>query len=167
MLKNLTVILVCTALTLQGKEPKEITAKWNQLPSAVEGRKLTIGLKSGKSIKGALAGLDDNGLTIDQGRKRGSTTVSRKDISQVQAARRKRGTKGRAIGTAAGAGAAVAVVSPVFVYLNNEGGVSSGNGPIIAAVALGLGAGIALLGYGIGAAADGAPIRVQIPDLAP
>lgn len=167
MIKMSTAILLCAGLLVQAKEPKVITAKWNQLPAAVEGRKLTVGLNSGKSIKGSLAGHDANGLTIDRGGKRGSITISRRDISQLQASRKKRGMKGRAIGTAVGAGAAVALISPVFVYLNNEGGIGSGNGAIIAAGALGLGAGITLLGYGIGAAVDGSPVRVRIPDLVP
>jgi hypothetical protein len=164
--KATLAILLCARLA-QAKQPEVISTKWDQLEAAVAGRKLTVGLKSGKTIKGSLAGLDGNGMTLDQGRKRGSATISRRDISDIKAARKKQGTKGRAIGTAVGAGAAVAVVSPVFVYLNNEGGVGSGNGAIIAAVALAAGAGITLLGYGIGAAMDGGPVRVQISDLVP
>ena len=168
MNKMFAMILLCatSVQSAHAKEPRVISTKWNQLPAAVEGRKLTVGLKSGKSIKGNLAGHDSNGLTIDQG-KRGSTTISRQDIAQLQASRKRRGVKGRAIGTAAGGAGAATIIRNAFTYLNNEGGVTSGNGPIIAAVAVGIGAGAVILGYGIGAAIDGYPIRVQIPDLVP
>jgi hypothetical protein len=165
--KQWTALLLSAGMLIEAREPKEITATWSQLPAVVEGRKLTVGLKSGRSIQGALAGHDANGLTIDQGGKRGSQTVSRQDITRILAARKKRGTRGRAIGTAAGIVGAGVLAGTANRSLGRKDRADNGSGALVAVLVVILGAGAVALGYSLGNQMDGSPARIQIPDLVP
>ena len=150
--------LFSLSLLASAKEPKVIISNWDQLQTALEGRKVAALVKPERRLTGTIANLDAKGLTLNRGNK-GAITIARSEIQQLSASRKKPGSTGRIVGTAVGAGIGIAILAGALAYANNEGSDT------VAAAGAAIAGLVTLAGYGIGSGFDHSTIRVEVPDL--
>ena len=81
---------------------------WSTVQNVPPGDELIINLKSGKSLKGKMSSVNDDGLSVV--RKNKTETIRRDDISRIEQRKRK-AEKGKyaAIGAGIGAGSGLAI----------------------------------------------------------
>ncbi|MGB9181698.1 MAG: hypothetical protein WCB68_20880 [Pyrinomonadaceae bacterium] len=110
---------------------------WSALRTVAQGSKLSVKLKSGKTVEGKLSGVSDTALSLSV--KGSNVDLSRDDVQRVYQVSGKSAAKATLIGAAVGAGAGAAVGA--------AGGDDDGFAPTKGQAA----AGLAVLGAGVGA----------------
>jgi hypothetical protein len=145
MLKRiLTSIIALVFLTQTPLAQNQMTSKgsgdWAIVELLKDGEKLSVELKSGKSVKGKLASVSQTDLLISEGRK--TTSLSRDDVSRVyQIVGR---TRGKSALRGAGIGGAIGVGSGLIIYLpardDNVGAIV----PFLGLIGAGIGTGVGL-----------------------
>jgi hypothetical protein len=76
---------------------------WSAVRAVAAGSKLSVQLKSGRSVKGKLTGVSDDGLSLTAGGK--TTDIKAAEVQRVYTVGGGSGKKGALIGLAVGAGA--------------------------------------------------------------
>jgi hypothetical protein len=145
--RTLAISLVLTAilsLSPVTTAQTSTTGDWAALKSVGQGDKLEVKLKTGKTVKGRLTGVNDTTLSLTVSDR--ATDISRDDIQSVHRVMSKSATKSTLIG--AGAGAAVGAGVGAATSDNDDFIFSRGQATAIVA---GLGAGVgAIAGFAIG-----------------
>ena len=120
------------------------TGDWSALKTVGTGDKLEVKLKSGKTVKGRMAGVSDTALSLTVNDR--ATEVGRDDVQSVYRVKSKSATKATLIG--AGAGAAVGAAVGAATSDDNDFIFSRGqSAAIVGAVGAGVGA---IAGFAIG-----------------
>ena len=120
------------------------TGDWSALKTVGQGDKLHVKLKSGKTVKGKMAGVSDTALSLTVGDR--ATDVGRDDVQSVYRVTSRSATKSTLIGAGAGAAAGAAVGAATsddndFIFSRGQA----------AAVLATLGGGVgALVGFAVG-----------------
>ena len=119
------------------------TSDWSALKAIASGSKLSVKLKSGKTVEGKLTGVSDDALSLSVGGK--PTDLKAGDILRVYRVGAGSAQKAALVGLAVGAGAGAAIGAA-----GGGGGFVPSRGVFAAGFAvLGGGAG-ALIGYAVG-----------------
>lgn len=142
----ISLVLLASLLLSPAALAQNATAQagdWSSLKTVGQGSKLSVKLKSGKSVEGKLSGVSDTALSLSV---KGKTVdLSRDDVQRVYQVKGKSATKATLIGAGVGAGAGAAIGAS-----GGDEGFGPSNGVFAAGFAvLGAGAG-ALTGYLIG-----------------
>jgi len=139
----LVAALFLSSVTASAQLSTAPTGDWSKLSAVAAGSKLSVKLKSGKSVDGKLAGVSDTALSLTVKGK--PVDVKRDDIASVYQITKKSATKATLIGlgVGAGAGAAIGLAGRGSGFDKLENAVTAG------LAVLGAGAG-ALTGYLIG-----------------
>jgi peptidoglycan/LPS O-acetylase OafA/YrhL len=153
-MKRLTAMFLLIA---QLATASEISAHWRDLAAMVTGKDIIVDTAGGDHIRGVALTVESNSMTL-QTRKRGRQPVARTDVRDIRVAR-KSSYKWRTIGAAIGAGTGAAIAIPVLAETHNEGSDNYD------AAAVGVVAGLAIIGFVVGWQADRARDLVRIlPD---
>ncbi len=148
---TIALVFLTQTSTAQNQETAKTPGDWTIVELLENGEKLSIELKSGKRIKGKLAGVSQTGLSISEGGK--TTDLSRDDLLRVYRVigrtRGKSALRGAGIGSVIGAG-----IGLIF-YLPNRDDLVGWIVPAFYAIGAGIGA-------GVGAAFSGGQKRVLI-----
>ena len=105
-----SLILVASLLlspVVSAQNAPAATGDWSALKAIAAGSKLAVKLKSGKTVKGRLAGVTDDALSLSDKDK--PADLKREDVQSVYRVRGKSATKATLIGMGVGAGAGLAV----------------------------------------------------------
>lgn len=140
----LVAALFLSSATASAQLSTTPTVDWSKLNAVAAGSKLSVKLKSGKTVDGKLTGVSDTALSLTVKGK--PVDVKRDDIASVYQITKKSATKATLIGLGVGAGAGAAIglagrKDDSFVKLDNA--ITAG------LTVLGAGAG-ALTGFLIG-----------------
>ena len=136
----LAVSLLLPSVTLA----QTATGDWSALKTVGQGDKLHVKLKSGKTVKGKMAGVSDTALSLTVGDK--ATDISRDDVQSVYRVTSKSAAKATLIGAGVGAGVGAGIGAATsddndFIFSRGQS----------AAVVGALGAGVgAIVGFAIG-----------------
>ena len=145
--RRLTFSLVLAASLLLSPvvSAQTATSDWSALKAVASGSKLSVKLKTGKTVKGRLTGVSDDALSLSVGGK--PTELKAGEVLRVYRVGGVSAKKAALIGLAvgAGAGAAVGASGDDDDFLYNRGVFTAGF------AVLGGGAG-ALIGYAVGRA---------------
>ena len=153
-MKRLTAIFLVISQVVTASE---LSARWRDLAAMITGKDVIVDTIDGKHIRGVGLSVKGDSMIL-QTRKRDSQTIARTDVREIRIAR-KSSYKWRAIGTAIGGGAGAAIAIPVLAETHNEGS-SNYDG-----AAVGVVAGLAILGFVLGWQADHARDVIRIlPD---
>lgn len=141
-------LVLAASLLLPSVTPAQTTTAptgdWSALKTVGQGDKLHVKLKSGKTVKGKMAGVSDTALSLTVGDR--ATEVGRDDVQSVYRVMNRSAKKATLIGAGAGAGIGAAVGAATtddddFIFSKGEA----------AAVLAGIGAGVgAIAGFAIG-----------------
>jgi hypothetical protein len=101
----LTVALLLSSVSASAQTSSAAIADWSRLNAVTTGSKVSVELKSGKTVDGKLAAVSDAGLTLTVKDK--PVDLKREDISTVYQLTKKSATKATLIGLGVGAGAAI------------------------------------------------------------
>jgi hypothetical protein len=138
------VIMVALLLAPVTASAQTSTADWSRLNTVSAGSKLSVKLKSGKTVAGKLASVSDAALSLTVKDK--PVDLKREDIASVYQVTKKSAAKATLIGLGVGAGAGAAI----GLAGRDDNGFDKLENSITAGLAvLGAGAG-ALTGYLIG-----------------
>jgi hypothetical protein len=110
---------------------------WSRLTSLEQGTKLSIKLKSGKSLEGTLDSVSEASISLNV--KRAAQDVKREDVQSVHRVTKKSATKATLIGMGVGAGAGAI------------GGAVGGSDSDFDKIEQAATAGLAVIGAGVGA----------------
>jgi hypothetical protein len=139
------VIMVALLLAPVTASAQTSTADWSRLNTVSAGSKLSVKLKSGKTVAGRLASVSDAALSLTVKDK--PVDLKREDIASVYQVTKKSATKATLIGLGVGAGAGAAIG---LAGSGNDNGFDKIDHAVTAGLTvLGAGAG-ALTGYLIG-----------------
>jgi hypothetical protein len=103
----LTVALLLSSVSASAQTSSAAIADWSRLNAVTTGSKVSVELKSGKTVDGKLAAVSDAGLTLTVKDK--PVDLKREDISTVYQLTKKSATKATLIGLGVGAGAGAAI----------------------------------------------------------
>lgn len=145
--RRLTLSLVLIASLLLSPVVSAQTAgnDWSALKAVAAGSKLSVKLKSGRSVEGRLTGVSDDTLSLTVGGR--PTELKAADVLSVYRIGGSSAKKGALIGLAVGGGAGLAVG---LAGSSADDSFNELDAPVTAGLAvLGAGAG-ALIGYAIG-----------------
>lgn len=100
-----------------------ISLRWDQLPSALANKTIQVKSKSGTSVRGRFASVDEQQIHVDT--RKGAKTVNRTDINGLRIIDTKR-HRGRAIGT----GVAAGLVVPGVAIADGSAGAKAAGVPV-------------------------------------
>jgi hypothetical protein len=103
----LTVALLLSSVTASAQTSSTTTADWSRLNAVSTGSKVSVKLKSGKTVDGKLAAVSDAALSLTVKNK--PVDLKREDVSSVYQLTKKSATKATLIGLGVGAGAGAAI----------------------------------------------------------
>jgi hypothetical protein len=136
----ITLVLLAQTITAQNQEAAQPSGDWTIVELLKNGEKLSIELKSGKSIKGKLANVTNTGLSISEGTK--TSSLSRDDVLRVYQVIGR--TRGKSALRGAGIGGAIGAGSGLIIYLPARDDNVGVLVPIFGAIGAGIGAGVGL-----------------------
>ncbi len=156
MLKRILTPFIALAFLAQTsvariQETSKAPGDWTIVELLKKGEKLSVEMKSGKSIKGELTSVSQIGLSISEGGK--TTDLSRDDVSRVYQLIGR--TRGKSALRGAGIGGAIGVTGGLILYLPARDDIVGWIVPAFGAIGVGIGA-------GVGAAFSGGQRRVLI-----
>ena len=126
-----------------------LNLRWADLPPAITGKSVTVGMKDGSSMKAKVTSVEPTALAVEVA-KQGQTSIPREKIASVSFIGMHK--RGRIIGTTLGIAGGLLAGGLVAVGANGGAGV-------------GLMVGIPVAGYFIGKHADRELVRITIlPD---
>jgi hypothetical protein len=142
--KKLTITIILAAsfllpsatLAAQGQNAPA-TSDWSRLNTVASGSRVSVKLKSGKTIEGKMTAVTDTGLTLSV--KNQPLDLKREDVFSVYQTARKSATTSTLIGLGVGAGAGAAI------------GLAGSNHDSFSKIDHAVTAGLAVLGAGAGA----------------
>jgi hypothetical protein len=138
-----SLLLAASLLLSPVVSAQTTTGDWSGLKAVASGSKLSVKLKTGKTVEGKLTGVSDDGLSLTAGGK--ATDFKTVDVLRVYRVGGSSAGKAALIGAAVGAGTGAAVGAS-----GGDEGFGPSNGVFAAGFAvLGGGAG-ALIGYAVG-----------------
>ncbi|MBV9924827.1 MAG: hypothetical protein JOZ96_07260 [Acidobacteria bacterium] len=107
--RRLTLCLVLTASLLLSPAAAAQTASgdWSAVKAVETGSKLSVKLKTGKTVEGRLAGVTDDGLSLAV--RNEHTDLKREEVQSVYQVRGRSATKATLVGLGIGAGAGAAI----------------------------------------------------------
>jgi hypothetical protein len=107
--RRLTLCLVLVAfLSLSpAVSAQTATGDWSALKAVAAGSKLSVKLRTGKTVEGRLAGVTDDALSLSVKNK--PADLKREDVQSIYQVKGKSATKATLIGMGVGAGAGAAV----------------------------------------------------------
>jgi hypothetical protein len=141
---TLSLLLAASLMLSPVVSAQNATNDWSALKAVASGSKLSVKLKSGKSVEGKLTGVSDDSLSLTVGGK--PTDIKAVDVLRVYRVGGSSAGKTALIGAAVGAGVGAAVGAAG----GDDDGFAPTKGQAAAGLAaLGGGAG-ALIGYAIG-----------------
>jgi hypothetical protein len=162
--RRAALLLVLFQAAALAAPPEPSALHWDELPAALNGRRIAVRLADGAVVEGKYAGLQPDSLALHISTTsapavypKGPATLPRRQVMQLTLKRRT-GWKGRTIGLIAGGGVAIAAAAAIHARSNNEVGGWSVNSASGAAVG---GAGAVAVGYLAGWFADIARARPQ------
>jgi hypothetical protein len=136
------LVLVASLLLSPIVSAQTAASDWSALKSVASGSKLSVKLKSGKTVEGKLTGVSDDTLSLTVGGK--PTDLKAVDVLRVYRVGGSSAKTGALIGAVAGGGAGAAVGA------SGDEGFGPTHGQMAAGLAV-LGGGVgALAGYAIG-----------------
>jgi hypothetical protein len=103
----LMVALLLASVSSSAQTSSAAIADWSRLNAVTTGSKVSVKLKSGKTVDGKLAAVSDAGLALTVKDK--PVDLKREDISTVYQLTKKSATKATLIGLGVGAGAGAAI----------------------------------------------------------
>ena len=103
----LIISLLLSSVSVAAQNTSAATSDWSSLRAVAVSSKLEVKLKSGKTFKGTLNSVSDDGLIVSS--KTGSEDVKRADVLTVHQIKSKSATKATLIGAGVGAGAGAAI----------------------------------------------------------
>ena len=130
----LILAILSSSVPLNAQTPSN---DWSRLNSLESGARLSIKLKSGKSVDGHLNSVSDSSISLKV--KNGSQEVKREDVQVVSQVTKKSATKATLIGLGVGAGVGAAI------------GAAGSNDSSFDKLDHAITAGLAVLGAGVGA----------------
>lgn len=135
-------VLVASLLLSPVASAQTAAHEWSALKSVASESKLSVKLKSGKTVEGKLTGVSDDALSLTVGGK--PTDLKAVDVLRVYRVGGSSGKTGALVGAAVGGGAGAAVGA------SGDEGFGPSKGQMAAGLAV-LGGGVgALAGYAIG-----------------
>lgn len=142
---SLVLVLVASLLLSPVASAQSATGDWSALKAVASGSKLSVKLKSGRTVEGRLAAVSDDSLSLTAGGK--PTELKAAEVSKVYTVGGSSAKKGALVGLAVGAGAGLAVG---LAGSSADDSFNDLDAPITAGLTvLGAGAG-ALIGYAVG-----------------
>jgi small nuclear ribonucleoprotein (snRNP)-like protein len=97
-------LFLLSTLTVVAQEPAN---SWSRVTAVAAGTKVSVKLKSGKTLKGTVNSASDNGLSLNV--KNAATEVKREEVATVyEVVKKSSATKATLIGTGVGAGVGAA-----------------------------------------------------------
>jgi hypothetical protein len=140
-----SLVLATSLLLSQVVSAQNATGDWSALKAVAAGSKLSVKLKTGKTVEGRLTGVSDDGLALTVGGK--PTELKAGEVLRVYtvggSSAKKGALVGLAVGAAGGAAVGAAASSSSDSFDNLDHAVTAG------LTVLGAGAG-ALIGYAVG-----------------
>jgi hypothetical protein len=139
-MRQLTSVTILILAILSSSVPLNAQAPsndWSRLNSLESGARLSIKLKSGKSVDGHLNSVSDSSISLKV--KNGSQEVKREDVQTISRVTRKSATKATLIGLGVGAGVGAAI------------GAAGSNDSSFDKLDHAITAGLAVVGAGVGA----------------
>lgn len=145
-----------------GAQEERLQLEWGQLAEHIQGRKVMMMLRSGQELEGEVRSVESQSLRIQISKSSrsyatGLHSIPRSEVSVLRY--EERSGPWRALGTGIGAGGGAAAGIPIYRYADNESRPKAG-----AAIAAGLIAGGAALGYLIGRQADRRAVVISVID---
>jgi hypothetical protein len=104
---TLVAALLLSSVTVSAQLSTAPTSDWSRLNAVTAGSKLSVKLKSGKTVDGKLSGVSDTALSLTVKDK--SVDLKREDVLSVYQIKKKSATKATLIGLGVGAGAGAAI----------------------------------------------------------
>ena len=104
---TLVAALLLSSVTVSAQLSTAPTRDWSQLNAVTAGSKLSVKLKSGKTVDGKLSGVSDTALSLTVKDK--PVDVKREDVQSVYQLTKKSAAKATLIGLGVGAGAGAAI----------------------------------------------------------
>ena len=104
---TLSLMLAATLLLAPVASAQTTSGDWSAVKAVATGSKLSVKLKTGKTVEGRLAGVTDDALSLSV--KNRPADLKREDVQSVYQVGGKSATKATLIGLGAGAGAGAAV----------------------------------------------------------
>jgi hypothetical protein len=104
---TLSLVLIASLLLSPVVSAQTANGDWSALKAVETGSKLSVKLKTGKTVKGRLTGVTDDALSLSVKNK--PADLKREDVQSVYQVRGKSATKATLIGLGAGAGAGAAL----------------------------------------------------------
>lgn len=142
---TLSLVLVACLLLSPAVSAQTATGDWSALKTVATGSKLSIKLKTGKTVEGRLAGVTDDALSLSVKNK--PADFKREDLQSVYQVTGKSATKATLIGMGVGAGGGAALGAAADS--SSDGFETIDNVATAALAVVGAGAG-ALVGYLLG-----------------
>jgi len=142
---TLSLVLVASLLLAPVASAQTASGDWSALKAVAAGSKLSVKLKTGKSVEGRLTAVSDDSLSLSVKNK--PVDLKREDVQSVYQVGGKSATKATLIGLGVGAGAGAA--AGAVADSSSDGFETIDNVATAALAVLGAGAG-ALTGYLIG-----------------
>ena len=140
-----SLILIASLLLSPVVSAQTATNDWSALKAVATGSKLSVKLKTGKTVEGRLAGVTDDALSLSVKNK--PTDLKREDVRSVYEVMGKSATKATLIGMGVGAGGGAALGAAADSA--SDGFETIDNVATAALAVVGAGAG-ALVGYLLG-----------------
>lgn len=141
----LSLVLAASLLLTHAASAQTASGDWSALKAVESGSKLSVKLRTGKTVEGRLTGVTDEGLSLTVGGK--PTDLKAVEVLRVHRVGGSSAKKGALIGLAVGAGAGAAVG---VAGSSADDGFNELDAPVTAGLTvLGAGAG-ALIGYAVG-----------------
>src|SRR3982074_2195266 len=103
----LVAALLLSSATVSAQLPTKPTSDWSRLNAVTAGSKLSVKLKSGRTVDGKLSGVSDTALSLTVKGK--PVDVKREDVLSVYQIKKKSVAKATLIGLGVGAGAGLAI----------------------------------------------------------
>ena len=140
-----SLALIASLLLSPVASAQTASGDWSALKSVVAGSKLSVKLKTGKTVEGRLTGVSDDGLSLTVGGR--PTELKAVEVLRIHRVGGSSAKKGALIGLAVGGGAGLAVG---LAGSSADDSFNDLDAPVTAGLAvLGAGAG-ALIGYAVG-----------------
>lgn len=139
------LVLIASLLLSPVASAQTASGDWSSLKAVETGSKLSVKLRTGKTVEGRLTGVSDDGLSLTVGGK--PTELKAGEVLRIHRVGGSSAKKGALIGLAVGGGAGLAVG---VAGSSADDSFNDLDAPITAGLAvLGAGAG-ALIGYAVG-----------------
>lgn len=143
---TLSLTLITSLLLSHVVSAQTVGNDWSALKAVETGSKLSVKLKTGKTVEGRLTGLTDDALSLSVKNK--PADLKREEVQSVYQVRKKSATKGTLIGLGLGAGGGAAL-GAAGASSDDDTFVDLDSGVIAGLTVLGAAAG-AVTGYLIG-----------------